>query len=92
MLITLKEWFNGSRVNQLPGDGLFSTVHIFLIIIFFIVIIMNFIFSKKNHKYASKMILICCVVMPISRLIRMTMEVCFGLKTPLEALPFHLCH
>ena len=88
----IKEWFNGTRTNQLPGQGLFSTLHITLIVIFFITIIFNFLFSLKNHNYANKVILICCIVMPISRLIRMTMEVIFGLKTPLETLPFHLCH
>lgn len=92
MLNAFFDWFNGNRENHLPGDGLFSILHIILIIFFFAIIIFNSVYSYKNHKYAEKVVLICCIVMPISRLIRMIMEICFGLKQPLEALPFHLCH
>lgn len=92
MLNAITDWFTGSRDNHLPGKGLFSPLHIILIILFFAIIIFNIIYSRKNNKYADKVVLICCIVMPISRLIRMIMEVCFGLKQPLEALPFHLCH
>jgi hypothetical integral membrane protein (TIGR02206 family) len=92
MLNAIGDWFSGNRDNHLPGKGLFSPLHIILIILFFTIIIFNIYYSKKNKKYADKVVLICCIVMPISRLIRMIMEVCFGLKEPLEALPFHLCH
>jgi len=92
MLVSIKEWFNGNRSNHLPGGGLFSTLHIILIIFFFVLIFTNFILSKKYHTYANKLILICCIIMPISRIIRMIMEVSFELKTPIEVLPFHLCH
>lgn len=88
----VQEWFNGNRSNQTLGGGLFSSLHLILIALFFILIIVNFIISKKNHKYASIIIFVCCIVMPISRIIRMIMEVSFSLKTPIEILPFHLCH
>lgn len=90
--MNIKEWFNGNRVGHLQGGGLFSTLHIVLIVIFFLIIIANYIISKKNHKYASIVIYACCIIMPISRITRMIMEVSFGLKTPVEILPFHLCH
>ena len=92
MFGTFYDWISGNRANYLPGKGLFSPLHIVLIICFFVIITFNIFYSYKNHKYADKVILICCIVMPISRFIRMIMEVCFGLKSPLEVLPFHLCH
>ena len=88
----IKEWFNGDRSNQLQGGGLFSTLHIVLIVIFFVMIIANYLVSKKNPKYASILIFICCIIMPLSRIARMIMELSFGLKTFVEILPFHLCH
>lgn len=90
--MSIKEWFNGNRVNHLPGGGLFSSLHLVLIALFFLITIINFIISKKNHKYASIVILICCIIMPISRLTRMIMELSFSLKSPIEIIPFHLCH
>lgn len=85
-------WFNGDRTNQDSGGGLFSTLHIILIVCFFLIIIANYFLSRKNHKYASTVVLVCCICMPAFRLITMIMKVLFKLQTPIEALPFHLCH
>lgn len=90
--MNIKEWFNGNRINQVTGQGLFSFIHIFLIVVVTILAICNYFISKKNHKYASIIILTCCIIMPISRLVRMIMELSFSLKTLVEILPFHLCH
>jgi len=92
MLNVFIDWFTGNRENHLPGKGLFSPLHIVLIICFFLIIGFNVYYSYKNKKYADRVVTICCIIMPISRFIRMIMEVTFGLKQPLEALPFHLCH
>ena len=92
MLSAFIDWFTGNRDNHLPGKGLFSPLHIILIVCFFLIIIFNIYYSYKNKKYADKVVTICCIIMPISRLIRMIMEIAFGLKQPLETLPFHLCH
>jgi hypothetical protein len=50
MLNEVFDWFSGNRSNHLPGKGLFSPLHIILIIIFFAIIILNIIYSKKNKK------------------------------------------
>jgi len=90
--MSIQEWFNGNRVNHPSGGGLFSSLHITLIVVFFLLTILNFYISKKNHKYASIVITTCCIFMPISRIVRSIMEVSFSLKSLIEILPFHLCH
>ena len=90
--MNITTWFNGDRTNQLPGDGLFCELHIILILVFFLIIIADFFISKKNHKFASKVVLICCICMPLFRATTMLLKLIFKLQTPVEVLPFHLCH
>lgn len=91
MLFSFMDWLV-ERGELGTGKGLWSPLHICLIIALAVWIILCFIVFYKHKKFALKVTKIVCIIMVVFRLGRMALLIFSGKETFVQAMPWHLCH
>ena len=92
LLYTFNDWLLANEEALPKGAGLFSNIHIALIILMGICIIAFYFIFKKYKTFALKLTTVLCYIMIISRLFRMGLLWLSDTNTFVEILPWHLCH
>lgn len=89
---TFLDWLTDNWVAFAPGPGLWSTLHITLMVLFAAWTIGFIFIAFKFPKFAKKFGAVLAILMVILRIMRMIVMVASGRFTFVQALPWHLCH
>lgn len=92
LLYSFYDWLLANEQALPKGRGLFSPIHIALIIFMCVCIVAFYYIFKKYKSFALKLTTILCYIMFISRLFRMGLLWLTGTNNFLQILPWHLCH
>lgn len=91
-LATFYDWLTENLDAFGPGEGLYCTTHIILMVVLAAWLV-SFIFIAIKHKKFAKIFgSVLAITMSVLRIIRMIVQVASGKYTFVEALPWHLCH
>ena len=72
--------------------GLWSPLHICLMVLLFSWIVVCFFIFRKYKNFALKATYVCSWIMLISRIFRMILLIVTGKTSFIGAMPWHLCH
>lgn len=92
LLYSFSDWMLANEKTLPKGDGLFSVLHIVLLVALLASTIAFYLFSKKYKKASLKITTVLCYIMIVSRLFRMILLWATHTNTFVEILPWHLCH
>ncbi len=92
MLYSFSDWLLANEEALPKGSGLFSTIHIVLMILMGTCIVAFYFLFKKHKQFALKLTTVLCYIMMISRLFRMILLWTTATNSFVEILPWHLCH
>jgi len=92
LLVSFYDWLIANPEVLGEGPGLFSTLHICLMIFLTAWLVGMFFLFRRFSKFAKYAILGMCVYILVVRIFRMILCVATGINTWVEVLPFHLCH
>lgn len=92
LLFTFYDWLIANEQAFGAGKGLFSVLHICLMVGVFVWLVIAYFLCRKYERFAKILIMFCCIFMIVSRTFRMILQVATGVTTLVGSLPFHLCH
>ncbi len=86
------DWMTANEAVLEPGKGLFSPLHIILMIALTAHLIGMYFLFKKHPNFSKKLIFWMVIVMLSSRVFRMIFRVSVGADSFFESFPWELCH
>lgn len=92
LLVSFYDWLTANPEAFEQGSGLFSTLHICLMVFLAVWLVSMFFLFKKFPKFTKYAILGMSIYIITARIFRMVLCVSLGINTWLEVMPFHLCH
>ncbi len=92
LLVSFYDWLIANPVAFEQGPGLFSPLHICLMVFLAVWLVAMFFVFKRFPKFTKYAILGMSIYILVPRVFRMILCVATGINTWLEVLPFHLCH
>ncbi len=90
--MTFYDWMTANENVLSAGKGLYSPLHIVLIILCFLWLITAFILFKKFPTFAKKFTFWIVIIMMTSRIFRMIFRIAVGADSFFQAMPWQLCH